>query len=108
MYQISDAIKAAINFCAQLGRSRTISKKIPEAPNLATYLHEAENNFTEMRLKYAGAIGLLCSCSLELPSSSEMRDSIIAAVDDWCNITGWSYKQILSRIELIPPKAISK
>lgn len=60
-----------------------------------------------MRMQYAGAIQLLCDCSLALRRGGEcdeMRDNIVRAVDDWCTLTGWTYQRILHRIELFPPK----
>jgi hypothetical protein len=61
----------------------------------------------EIRMKYAGAIGLLTECHLHLSNqieSAEIRVSIQDAISDWCEITGWQMKVILNRIELIPPR----
>lgn len=60
-----------------------------------------------MRMSYAGAIGLLCECSMNLREGAErdeVRDNIERAVSDWCDLTGWTYKRILHRIEVFPPE----
>ncbi len=57
---------------------------------------------TKMRMQYGGAIGLLCEISPQV--EDEDRESIQAAVEDWCELTGWSWKWILNRIEVFPPK----
>lgn len=61
---------------------------------------------TQIRMQYAGAIGLLCEASVMLGNGSEkdeMRDSIEQAVSDWCALNGWTYKRILHRIEVNAP-----
>ena len=59
-----------------------------------------------MRMGYAGAIGLLCELSTELRNSGGQRDeqldNIERCVSDWCDLTGWTYKRILHRIEVFP------
>lgn len=64
-----------------------------------------------MRMQYAGAIGLLCELSTQLRNSGGERDdhldSIERCVNDWCNLTGWTYKRILHRIEVFPPQEIA-
>lgn len=63
-------------------------------------------NVADLRLQYAGAIGLLCELSTQLRNSCERDDhldSIEQAVSDWCKLTGWSYNRILHRIEVFPP-----
>jgi hypothetical protein len=58
-----------------------------------------------LRLGYAGAIGLLCEVSASLGGidADENRDCIEEAVRDWCEITGWTCRRILDRIEVSPP-----
>lgn len=60
-----------------------------------------------IRLQCAGAIGLLCELSTQLRDSGAQRDEqldqIEQCVSDWCDLTGWSYKRILHRIEVFPP-----
>ncbi|MDO8445167.1 MAG: hypothetical protein Q7T53_03525 [Deltaproteobacteria bacterium] len=58
-----------------------------------------------VRMAYAGAIGLLCECSLKVGNSNEaeeIRDSIESAVADWCALTGWTMRRTLQRIEVFP------
>jgi len=61
----------------------------------------------KLRLGYAGAIGLLCELSTNLHGmdADENRDCIEDAVHDWCEITGWTCRRILDRIEVFPPEA---
>ncbi len=59
-------------------------------------------NTNTLRLNYAGAIGLLCQASTEV--SEETREAIISAVSDWCDLTGFSYKVIMNRVEVFPPE----
>lgn len=64
------------------------------------------SRYLEMREKYAGAIGLLCMLSTQLRDNFERDDhldSIEAAVQDFCKLTGWSYRRVLHRIEVFPP-----
>lgn len=61
----------------------------------------------KIRMQYAGTIRLLCDCSLLLGNSEEddeQRELIMDAAADWCNITGWTVRRVLQRIELYPPK----
>lgn len=61
---------------------------------------------TDLRINASGAIGLLCECSIMLGSGAdaeEVRDNIERCVDDWCKITGWTYRRTLQRIEVFPP-----
>lgn len=62
---------------------------------------------TEAQLNHAGAIGLLCELSTKLRQdgeSDELRDQMERCIADWCSITGWRYKRILQRIEVLPPR----
>jgi len=59
-----------------------------------------------MEMRYAGAIGLLCECSVALGNGSEkdeLREMILQAAQDWCADSGWTVKQVLHRIEVSPP-----
>jgi hypothetical protein len=70
-----------------------------------------EKNSDQIEMQYAGAIAMLCECHLQLPESfeaDELRESILSAVNDWCDVTGWGYKQTLNRIDLMPPREKSK
>ena len=59
------------------------------------------SNDIERRLQYAGAIGLLCECSVQV--DEETRECIEQAVQDFCKISeGWAWKRILDRIEVNP------
>ncbi len=62
---------------------------------------EALARIMELRAKYAGAIGLLCECSVQV--DEETRELIEDAVSDWCEVTGWTWRRILNRIEVTPP-----
>ena len=58
-------------------------------------------------LQYAGAINLLAELSIHLRDNFEAEDNrecIERAIQDWCELSGWSYKRVLSRFELIPPQ----
>jgi len=60
----------------------------------------------DLRMKYAGAIGLLCEASVYIrnhPEGEDIRESIERAVADWCKTSGWTWKRTLSRIEVSPP-----
>lgn len=62
----------------------------------------------KQRMNYAGAIGLLCECSVNLGNGAEaddMRDSIEQAAHDWAAGSGWTVRRILNRIEVFPPAA---
>lgn len=62
----------------------------------------------DLKMKYAGAIGLLCECSVSLGNGvekTELRDMIERAAQDFCEINpGWTYRRVLHRIEMIPPE----
>lgn len=62
----------------------------------------------DLRMKYAGAIGLLCECSVSLGSGGEkndLRDMIERAAQDFCEMNpGWTYRRVAHRIEIIPPE----
>jgi len=60
-----------------------------------------ENEQRELRMKYAGAIGVLCECSVLV--DEDTRDSIEMAVGDWCNQTGWTMTRTLDRVDVMPP-----
>lgn len=59
------------------------------------------------RMNYAGAIGLLCECSVHLRpgvESEELRGLIEEAVVDWASVTGFQVRRVLDRIEVFPPR----
>lgn len=61
----------------------------------------------DMRMKYAGAVGVLADSAVYLSGSmegKEQRESHVRAIDDWCKLTGWTYRCVLNRIDLYPPK----
>lgn len=62
----------------------------------------------DLRVKYAGAIGLLCECAVYLGNGAhkeELRDMIEQAAKDFCAINpGWQYRRVVHRIEMIPPE----
>ncbi len=63
----------------------------------------------DLRIKYAGAIGLLCNLSTQLSNNGERNDNIDNiedAVRDFCKLSGWSYTRTMHRIEGFPPKSI--
>ena len=56
----------------------------------------------EVRLTYAGAISVLCTCSAT--ADEDTQDSIAAAVEDWCSYTGWTMVRYDNGIvEIEPP-----
>ena len=67
-------------------------------------VNKTTNN--DLRFKYAGVIGLLCKSSIYV-KDDELIDSMLVAIEDWCNMTGWQcevVKDIMStRIEVYPP-----
>ncbi len=65
-------------------------------------------NEIELRMQYAGVVNLLAESSVHLGKgfeADEIRDLYDQAISDFCRLTGWSYKRILHRFELIPPNA---
>lgn len=66
------------------------------------------SNNIDRRLNHAGMVGLICELALHLRAGEE-RDELIdkaeQAINDWCVLTGWTYKRILHRLEVFPPKA---
>jgi hypothetical protein len=60
-----------------------------------------------MEMRYAGAVGLLCECSVHLsnsPESDDLRESIMEVARDWCaDRDGWTVRRVLNRIEVTPP-----
>ena len=56
----------------------------------------------KLRLQYAGAIGLMQEASVQV--DEDTRESMEAAMSDWCDYSGWTMKRILNRIELYPPR----
>ena len=58
-------------------------------------------------MKFAGAIGLLCEAHLHLPRhEQELKENIVTAVHDWCELTGWKLRKTLDRLEVIPPEPL--
>lgn len=64
----------------------------------------AENNM--LRMQYAGAIGLLCEISTRITDEFE-KEALIAAVADWCELSGWQMRVVLDRVEVLPPPEAS-
>ncbi len=56
----------------------------------------------DLRMQYAGCIGLLCEMSTQV--DDESRDSIIEAVAQWCESSGWTYKVLIHKVEVYPPQ----
>lgn len=92
---------------------KTCMRIISEKPNkppvheVEQYAHDAAfADVTQLRMQYAGAIGLLCELSTQLSRNGERADnldSIELAVADFCKLTGWSYRRIVHRIEVFQP-----
>ncbi len=78
----------------------TLRIKVTEADNGKWVKYEDALDM-DRRLQYAGAIGLLCECSVRV--DEDTRECIHQAVDDFCKLTGWTYRRILDRIEVEPP-----
>ena len=55
----------------------------------------------QLRLNYSGVVHLLCRLSVYVPEDE--RQCIIEAVENWCEITGWSWRRVMDRIEVEPP-----
>ena len=75
-----------------------LSKAQEEIKSLRSQLKQQK----EYRLLLAGAIGFVSEISVRIHDEDE-RDSMTCLVHDWCELTGWDYKIILDRIDLIPP-----
>jgi hypothetical protein len=82
-----------------------------ELGGLAYMMEEAPPNpvlippdYTELRMRYAGAIGLLCRQHIHLDGHPDEQESIRQAVSDWCELTGWEMVQTISRLEVFPPE----
>ena len=58
---------------------------------------------TDRRLMHTGCVQLLCDCYVDV-ADSELRESILQAVDDWCEATGWAYKYTNFSVVLLPPE----
>lgn len=60
----------------------------------------------KQRMQYAGAIGLLCECSVKLGNGADvddLRDSIEQAANGWAAGSGWTVRRTLNRIDVFPP-----
>lgn len=67
---------------------------------------EPAAKLAELRMQYAGAVGLLCELSPHLSCIIDRDDylnSIELAAADFCRLTGWSYRRVVHRIEVFPP-----
>lgn len=62
-----------------------------------------EEQQSQMRLQYAGAIGLLAEIMPHVPDG-ETRDQIEQACLDWAAMTKWGVRRILNRMDLTPPR----
>lgn len=60
---------------------------------------------TTIRMRYAGVIGLLCEISPRVTDEFE-KESLISAVGDWCDLTGWQMRIVLDRVEVLPPPEV--
>jgi hypothetical protein len=38
----------------------------------------------------------------------DTRDSIELVVNDWCELTGWTMKRTLDRIDVVPPPSLQE
>lgn len=68
-------------------------------------LEELRTSHQETRLKYAGAIGLLCQITQEpkaLEDDATFDGAITDAVLDWCKATGWTMKTFHGQISVEP------
>ena len=54
-----------------------------------------------MRMQYAGAIGFLCHVSTKI-TDPEDQAALDQAVADWCDLTGWTWRRILDRVDVFP------
>jgi len=65
----------------------------------------------KMRFQYAGAIGLLADLSghyrlANKHEEEEAVESMRQAVADWCEFSGWSYRVIGHKLDLISPEEL--
>ncbi len=56
-----------------------------------------------IRMRYAGAIGLLCAISTNV-TDPDYKDMIDQCVNDFCKSTGWTWERLLDRVEVFPPE----
>lgn len=65
-----------------------------------------------MRYRYAGAIGLLADLSghyrlANKHEEEEAVESMRQAAADWCELSGWSYRVIGHKLDLISPEELN-
>lgn len=89
---VSEALKEA---------SANLSRHAPQIKAMVEENERLRKAVADLRMKRAGAVGLLAECALH---NDEDRDAIVQAVSDWCDDTGWTYQQVLNRIDLFPPE----
>lgn len=67
---------------------------------------DLKNTPPAVRMAYAGAIALLAEVAVHIrgPEADDHRESIERALDDWCELTGWTYSRTLDRFDLFPPE----
>lgn len=72
------------------------------------YAEKILKDHDKIRMQYSGMAGLIAELHLRLDNHTEYdedRQMILNALNDWSKITGYSVRQILNRIELIPPSS---
>lgn len=70
---------------------------------------ELEQENRKLHMQYAGAMGLISDMSGHLALShpeyrEPLRDQIIQAAEDWCQLSGWSGRMVGNKLVLDPPK----
>jgi len=58
----------------------------------------------KLEIQYAGAIGLLCAISPRITDPDD-KACLIEAVQDWCDLCGWTLRITLDRVDVEPPAA---
>lgn len=103
------------NYLRDLGRIQQArscgAQALEETPawRAAERIDELEQKNRELHMQYAGAMGLISEMSghlaLNHPEYREpLRDQIIQAAEDWCQLSGWSGRMVGNKLVLDPPK----
>ncbi|CBV43909.1 hypothetical protein [Halomonas elongata] len=87
------------------------SQPLEETPawRAAERIEELEQENRKLHMQYAGAMGLISEMSGHLALShpeyrEPLRDQIIQAAEDWCQLSGWSGRMVGNKLILDPPK----
>lgn len=80
-------------------RARYLLEQHHEARAAVAELIERER---KQRMQYAGVIGFLCEISTRITDEEE-QEQIDRIVGDWCELSGWTWRRNIDRIDVTPP-----